>query len=799
MKKPREKIMKAGLAVMMVLVSSLSWAQPNPAAAGAPPQKEETKLPPQRVRLDGPIATAKLIKKVAPIYPPVAKETHLEGMVRLEAIISKDGSVTISKVISGNPILAVSALDAVEQWKYQPTLLNGEAVEVVTQIDVNYTLAESPQGKHPITFDDLMKVKRISDPQVSPDGRLVAYVETLVDFEANKKTGVIWIVPTAGGEPRRLTMGSDSNSRPRWSPDGREIAFIYNHHGDSQIWIIPSQGGEPRQITSNSTGADGVTWSKKGDWLLFTSQVYPDCADEACNKQKVDEAANSKVKARVIDELLFRHWTEWRDGKYTHLFAISAKGGGPRDLTPGAFDSPTFFLGAPDGYDISPDGTEVCYTSNRTGQPAWTTNNDLYLVSTSGGEAKNITKDNPGSDAAPQYSPDGRYIAYTSQARNGYESDLIRLRAYDRQTGKISDVTQGFDQWVASFAWAEDSDTIFFTAPVAGRSPVFKTSASHPKVEKVLDGENEELQVMSGGKALVVSRSSLTQPQEIYRVLIPGGVPMQLTHENDALLGDLDMNPVESLVTKGDMHDDIQSFLVKPPGFNPNRKYPAICLIHGGPQGDWNDGWGYRWNAQMFAAHGYVVMMTNFHGSTGYGQSFLEEISGDWGGAPYQDLMAAADQLESLPYVDKTRIGAAGASYGGYMINWIAGHTNRFKALVSHDGVYDLRSMYGETEEIWFGEWEYKGVPWEKPELYEKWSPSNFVQNIQTPMLVVEGELDFRVPNGQAFQLFTALQRRGVPSKLLYFPDEGHWVLKPQNSALWYKTVLGWLDHYLNP
>jgi len=280
---------------------------------------------------------------------------------------------------------------------------------------------------------------------------------------------------------------------------------------------------------------------------------------------------------------------------------------------------------------------------------------------------------------------------------------------------------------------------------------------------------------------------------------MPGGVPMRLTQENENLLGELDLNPVEFVSTKGALGAEIQSLLVKPPGFNPNQKYPALVLVHGGPQGDWNDGWGYRWNAQMFAAHGYVVMMTNFHGSTGYGQKFVEEISGDWGGAPYQDVMLATDYLESLPYVDKTRVGAAGASFGGFMIDWIAGHTQRFKALVSHDGVFDQPSMYGETEEIWFPEWEFKGVPWKNPELYEKWSPSKSAQYIQTPMLIVEGELDFRVPTGQAFQIFTALQRRGVPSKLLYFPDEGHWVMKPQNSQLWFKTVLGWLDGYLKP
>ncbi len=675
------------------------------------------------------------------------------------------------------------------------------------------------QAKHIITYEDLAKVQRIADPQLSPDGKWIAYQVGVVDLAANKTNRHIWVVSADGGDPRQLTRGEGSDSHARWSPDGKSLAFISTRGGSSQIWVLSFEGGDPWPVTSLSTEADGVTWASKGDVLLFTSQVYPDCPDEACNAQRLKEVVESKVKAQVFTELLFRHWDSWRDGRYTHLFAVPAKGGTPRDLTPGAYDSPTFFLGAPDGYAISPDGTEVCYTSNRTkgaaGQSAaaWTTNNDLFIVGTQSGEPLNITADNPGSDASPQYSPNGRYIAYTSQARNGYESDLIRLRVYDREAGKTIDLTPGFDQWVGGFAWAPDSNTIYFTAPEHAEQPVFKTSVTSPKVEKVLPGMNDDLSVSPDGTWLLLTRTSLTEPTTIYRVPLPthevtnsGDITVhetkinfiRLNYENKALLAELDMNPAEFVTTPGAQGAEIQSLLLKPPGFDPGKKYPGLLLVHGGPQGAWEDAWGYRWNAQMFAARGYVVLMTNFHGSTGYGQKFVESISGDWGGAPYQDLMNATDYLEKLDYVDKTRMVAAGASYGGFMIDWIATHTDRFKALVSHDGVYDNPSMYGETEEVWFDEWEFKGLPWEKESmaLRLKWSPSSYVQNIKTPMLLVQGAKDFRVPEGQAFQLFTALQRRGIKSKLLYFPDEGHWVLKPQNSELWYKTVLGWLDDH---
>lgn len=681
------------------------------------------------------------------------------------------------------------------------------ALGVVLCIWPGYFKAQT-QSKHPISFEDLMKVQRISDPQISPDGKWIAFVVTQAEVDRNALASHLWLAPTMGGEPRPLTSGPQSDNRPRWSPDSRELAFISNRSGNSQIWILPTDGGEARQLTSISTGADGVTWAAHSDKLVFTSDVYPDCADDGCNQQRLAEAEHSLVKARVINYLFFRHWNHWLDGKFTHLFVVPAAGGAARDLTPGPYHSPTFFLEAPDGYAISPDGSELCYTSNRTrgdaGQPAvaWTTNDHLYLAATSGNpaaETRDITPGAHGSDASPQYSPNGRYIAYTSQDRNGYESDLFRLRVYNRENGSVKELTPGFDQWVGTFAWAPDSDTLYFVAPEKAEQPIFKTSVSHPEVRKVLDGHFDELSATPDGKALVFTRTTLTRPAEVYRASITGEALTPVTHLNDALLGTLNMNPPEAVYTPGALDASIENLIVKPPNFDSAKKYPGLMLVHGGPQQPWDDSWGYRWNAEMFAAHGYVVVMTNFHGSPGYGQKFVEEISGDWGGAAYEDLMKATDYLAAQPYVDPDRLGAAGASFGGYMINWIAGHTRRFKTLVSHDGDFDNRSSYGETDEVWFSEWELKGTPWNPSSVYEKWSPSNFVQNIETPMLLVEGAHDFRVPEGQAFQLFTDLQRRGVPSRLLYFPEESHWVLKPQDSRLWYQTVLGWLDQHLQP
>jgi dipeptidyl aminopeptidase/acylaminoacyl peptidase len=467
-------------------------------------------------------------------------------------------------------------------------------------------------------------------------------------------------------------------------------------------------------------------------------------------------------------------------------------------LTPGALDVPPFSLGGGDDYTISPDGAEVCYATMADAVPATSTNSDLYAVSMAGGAARRITS-NPGADSGPLYSPDGKYLAWRAQIRPGYESDRWRLWVMERATGRVTDLTENIDRWVGSFAWSPDSASLFFTVEDRGRQAIQFKSVRGGEAHVAVSGDNhlDEMQFTPDGKTLIYTQQSGMQPAGIYRASSSGGAAVALTHLNDAVLGSHEMMPLDEFWVDGADGARVQSFVVKPYGFREDRKYPVLMLIHGGPQGAWGHSWTYRWNAQVFAAAGYVVVMPNPRGSTGYGQKFIDEINGDWGGRAFDDIMAVADHVvTSLPYADGSRMAAAGGSYGGYMIDWILGHTQRFKALVSHDGVYDLRSEFGETEELWFPLWEFGGAPWDNPESYGRWSPSLFVKEFHTPTLVIHGELDYRVPVGQGLQLFTALQLQKTPSKLLLFPDEGHWVLKPQNSLLWYKTFIDWIDSW---
>jgi dipeptidyl aminopeptidase/acylaminoacyl peptidase len=597
--------------------------------------------------------------------------------------------------------------------------------------------------------------------------------------------------------------------------------------------------GKPHQVTSISTGAEGAIWSPDGKNIVFVSAVYPDCNDDACNKQRDDELKKNKVKAKIFTRLFYRHWNAFTEFKRSHLFVVpagatveagvspapspesqpaSASGGplqksaAPRDLTPGDHDVPPFSLGGQDMYAISPDGQEVAYTCNVDEVEAASTNKEIFVVPITGGSPKKIST-SLGSDSTPLYSPDGKYLAWRSQARAGFEADKWRLFVQDRQSGKMRDLTEKFDRSVGSFAWAqfsEDLMPIFLTAEDHGESPVFAAfPAEQDPIPQQRSDRSRRLHaddLVFVSHSLFFTRMSATAPNEIYKLEMPerpelGTYPgepwQQITHMNDALLSQIDMQPLESFTFKG-ANDDVQGFIIKPPGFDPNKKYPLKFLIHGGPQGAWGNSWTYRWNAELFAATGnYVVVMINFHGSTGYGQKFTDSISGDWGGKPYIDLMKGLDYVEkTYPFIDKNREAAMGASYGGYMTNWILGHTNRFKCIVTHDGMFNAESAYGMTEELWFPEWEFGGPPWKKRDVYRKWSPHEYAQNFKTPTLVVHGQNDYRLDVSQAFDLFTTLQILKVPSKMLYFPDEGHWVLKPQNSQLWYKTVNDWVDQW---
>jgi len=653
--------------------------------------------------------------------------------------------------------------------------------------------------KQPLTVETMLRIARIGEPALSPNGRLVAFTVTTPDVAQNTKPQQIYVVAVDGGTPRQLTQEGTVNERPRWSPDSRQIYFVSNRGGSQQIWVMDADGSRARQITHLSTEAGGLLVTPDGRRLVFLSSVYPVCAeDDVCNKRKLDEEAQSKVKARVITSLLYRHWNEWQGERRQHLMTINVDGTEVKDLTPGLRDVPPFSLGGPDDYAISPDSSELAFVMNADPEPALSTNSDIYTVSLDGGDPRKITA-GLGADNSPQYSPDGKLLAFRSQVRAGYESDRWRLLVLDRATGRSTNLTEGLDRWVGSFTWSPDSTRLFFTVEDRGGTGLQIVSATGGGSREIIppSASVDDMQFAPDGRTMIYTEESGTRPAEIYRVSSSGGTEVALTHLNDALLSRVQLTPLDEMSVESTDRTRVHAFVVKPPGFDETQKYPVLFLIHGGPQGAWGESWTYRWNAQVFAAAGYLVVMPNPRGSTGYGQKFIDEINGDWGGKPYDDIMAVVDSVAALKYADPDRMAAAGGSYGGYMVNWILGHSTRFKALVSHDGVFDLRSMAGSTEELWFPQWEFRGMPWDNPEMYARWSPSYFVKDFKTPTLVIHGEEDYRVPLEQGLQLFTALQVQKVPSKLLEFPGEGHWVLKPQDSVLWYHTVMDWIGEWL--
>ncbi len=747
-------------------------------------------------------------------------------------------------------------------------------------------------AKRPMTFADLQAIKRISDPQISPSGKWVLFSVTDVSLEKNTKTSHLWVVPlkpeTTSPNPERQLTSSDpgvGETNGRFSPDGRWVMYTSpGSTGTPQIVVAAwddTHGNlaDPKAhpVTALETGADGGLWAPDSQHFLFTSAVYPGCEshgpdrneqEAACNARRDLEAAKNPVKAEIFTNLLYRHWNTYVGPKHSHIFlaALPAalgreqdpKPAAPTDLTPaiGEAEAPTFSLGGPLGYSISPDGKEIAYVTNLDPVPAASTNNDIFTLRLDDPNAK-ATKisTSPGSDDGPQYSPDGKYLAFRSQARPGYESDRFRLMLYDRAAKSTRELLPNFDRWIDEFVWAPSSAAIYFSSANAGEELIYKVSPEDSKPKRIAflcegcagdwrPSEFGDLRIGSDSKTIIATRMSAKQPSEVVsldangiggacsacvgsesrtaRAKLPRPDADRLdaswrpiTHLNDLLLSSLDLSAPEAFVFHGAEGALTEGFLLRPPNFDPNRKYPLKFLIHGGPQGAWGDAWSFRWNPELFAASGYVVVMINPRGSTGYGQKFIDEINGDWGGKPYIDLMRGLSYAEQhFPFIDKTRECALGASFGGFMANWILTHTNsqhpdRFACIVTHDGMFNPSSAYGATEELWFNEWEFRrpgsnepGQPWRyaagpiADDPFRKWSPMLSVQNAKTPTLVIHGQRDFRLDVSEGLQLFTALQRLGVPSEMLYFPDEGHWVLKPQNSQLWYKTVEDWCDRW---
>lgn len=636
----------------------------------------------------------------------------------------------------------------------------------------------------PFTPEELLQTRRPDDVQISPDGAWASVTVRQKHLESNHDDKDIWLLPLRGGEARQFTHNAHSE-HARWSPDGKELLVVR----DGQLWLYPLAGGDGRQITNLSGGADGGVYSPDGRFIAFTSETYPQCkGDDACDRRLAEEKDKSGVRARIVDHLFARHWTEWKEGKRTNVFVMPAGGGPTRDVTPFDADWPGFSLEGGDDFQFTHED-ELIVASKPRDREAWSTNGDLWLLDRGGGAPRNLTAQNRGNDNQPRPSPDGRYLAWTAQAREGYEADLVVLRIEERKTGHVTTIS--LDDDVGALVWRRDSRGLVASVDEQARTYLEAISPDGSHRRFAAPAAGSDFALSPDGTAVVVL-AGITHPPEVFTLKPGTDAPVRLSHFNDAQYQDLDLGTVTDLWTDSRDGAKVHSFVARPAGAA--GKLPLLVLIHGGPQGSWEDAWSMRWNIAAFAARGYVVVATDFHGSTGYGQKFKEEISGDWGGLPFDDVMGAVDAAEKLPFVEPGHTCAAGASFGGYMIDWIEGHTSRFRCLVSHDGVFDLVSEYGSTEELWFPEWEFKGPYWENPALYRKFSPSSYVQQFHTPALVVQGELDFRVPVEQGLGMFTALQRRGIESRLLYFPDEGHWVLKPRNSRLWYHTVFDWID-----
>ena len=660
-------------------------------------------------------------------------------------------------------------------------------------------LAQEPEGRA-FTVDDLARLERVSDPQVSPDGRTVIYGLRQTDWENNRGVSSLWSVQTGGGEPHRLAISDEGAGNARWAADGR-LFFLRG----GQVWVSADQGATATQATALPLDVGSFRIGPDGGSLVVSLEVYPACeGDLACTVNEVSHREGRTETGQVYDRTFVRHWDTWEDGRRNHLFRVDLTPGAPASTATALMlgfdgDTPSVPFGDEGEYAISPDGGSVIFSARLAGQTeAWSTNFDLYQTPMTGGELVNLTDANDAWDTGPVFSPDGRTLAYRAMSRPGFEADRWRILLRDVATGTTREIAADWDRSADSLAWSPDGGTLYLTAQDTGTTRLFSIDVRSGRVTPLTSGGHVGSFGLADG-GIVFARDGLDGPVNLYYRSQRGrDVPRQITNHNAEVMGQIDLGDYEQFSFDGWNGETVHGYVVRPHNYQEGMEYPVAFLIHGGPQGSFGDGWSYRWNPQTYAGQGYAVVMIDFHGSTGYGQAFTDAISQHWGDRPLIDLQRGWEHVQAnYDFIDEDRACALGASYGGYMVNWIAGNWNEpWKCLVNHDGVFDTRSMGFETEELWFTEWENGGTPWENPEAYERFNPANHVQDWRVPMLVIQGDLDFRIPTAQGLATFNALQRRGIPSRLLFFPNENHWVLRAHNSVQWHRTVQDWLARY---
>ncbi|MBN2376868.1 MAG: S9 family peptidase [Sedimentisphaerales bacterium] len=681
------------------------------------------------------------------------------------------------------------------RWK---TALLGFCLVSVCAVAVGLAVEQ-----HPFSVHDMLAMDRISGPQLSADGQRIVFVLRKTDLEADRGRTDLWLVGADGSELRQLTSHEESDSNPRFSADGKSVWFLSTRSGTSQVWKIAIDGGEAVQVTDEPLDVGNLVVAGDGGHIAFTMEVFPECKSPQCTRDRLDKKEKEKASGRIYDSVFVRHWDTWWDGRRSHLFVMAVEGGEAVDVMAGMdADTPSKPFGGPEEITFTPNSRGVVFTACDAGKKeAWSTNFDLYVCGFKGmRNPRNITAVNEAWDTMPVFRPDGKGLASLAMARSGYESDRFRivLRYSEENPNERQILTENWNRSPGSIVFSPDSKTIYTTAKNLGQQSLFAIDVETGQVKTLV--KDGSISVFAAtAERVFYSMKNLKSPAELYSVKTDGSDVQALTRINAEKIAAAKMGDYEQFTFAGWNDETVYGYLVKPVDFDPGKKYPVAFLIHGGPQGSFGNGFHYRWNPQAYAGAGYAAIMVDFHGSTGYGQEFCDSIRGDWGGKPLEDLQKGlAAALERYPWLDGERVGALGGSFGGYMINWIAGNwPGRFKCLVNHDGNLDERMAYFDTEELWFPEWDHQGTPWDNPQGYEKHNPVNFVKNWQTPMLVIHSANDFRVVDTQGLATFNALQRRGIPSRLLYFPDENHWVLKPNNSILWHKTVIGWLNQWV--